>query len=86
MTIVNIKISPYAYNSKGGVRLISYEPFWKTLKDRNMTTYTLITYYNISSATIDRLKKNRGITTTKVDDLCRILHCTVADIIEYIEE
>lgn len=51
-----------------------------------MTTYTLIAKHNISSATIDRIKKGKGITTTKLDDFCRILNCKVEDIIEYIEE
>lgn len=66
--------------------LISYRPFWETLKKRNITTYALITKYNISSATIDRLKKGNGITTTKIDDFCRILNCEVSDIIEYIPD
>jgi len=30
------------------------------------------------------MKKGEGITTAKLDDLCRILQCTVSDIIEYI--
>lgn len=63
--------------------MIKYDPLWATLKKKGITTYTLITKYNISSATIDRIKKGRGITTTKVDDFCRILKCSVADIIEY---
>ena len=63
--------------------MISYSPFWKTLKKRNMTTYTLITKHNISSATIDRMKKGNGISTMKIDDFCRILQCSVSDIIEY---
>lgn len=71
---------------KGGFVLISYEPFWRTLRAKNMTTYTLITRYNISSATIDRIKKGNGITTTKLEDFCRILECSVSDIIEYIPE
>ncbi len=66
--------------------MISYEPFWKTLKDRNITTYTLITKYDISSATIDRMKKGNGISTMKIDDFCRILNCKVSDIIEYVDE
>ena len=66
--------------------MISYEPFWRTLKERDMTTYALITRHNISSATIDRIKKGEGITTTKIDDFCRILQCAVSDIIEYIPE
>lgn len=66
--------------------LISYKPFWETLKLRNITTYTLINKYNISSATIDRMKKGGGISTMKIDDFCRILNCSVSDIIEYIDK
>ena len=66
--------------------MISYEPFWKTLKKKNITTYALITKFNISSATIDRMKKGNGISTMKIDEFCRILNCNVSDIIEYIDE
>ena len=66
--------------------MISYEPFWRTLKEKKISTYALITKYNISSATIDRMKKGSGISTMKIDDFCRILDCGVSDIIEYIDE
>ncbi|MBE6803256.1 MAG: helix-turn-helix transcriptional regulator [Ruminococcaceae bacterium] len=66
--------------------MISYEPFWETLKKRNMTTYTLINKYNISSATIDRMKKGNGISTMKINDFCKILDCNVEDIIVYKED
>lgn len=66
--------------------LISYDPFWETLKRENITTHILINRYNISSATIDRMKKGNGISTMKIDDFCRILNCKVCDIIEYKEE
>ena len=66
--------------------MISYEPFWQTLKLRKLSTYALITKYNISSATIDRMKKGNGISTMKIDDLCRILKCKVEDIIEYVND
>ncbi|MBQ8605839.1 MAG: helix-turn-helix transcriptional regulator [Clostridia bacterium] len=66
--------------------MITYEPFWQTLKRKEITTYTLITRHNISSATIDRIKKGGGITTAKLDDLCRILQCEVSDIIKYIPD
>lgn len=65
------------------VLLISYEPFWETLKKKNITTYALINKHNISSATIDRMKKGKGISTMKIDDFCRILNCEVQDIIKY---
>lgn len=66
------------------ILLISYEPFWDTLTRKGVTTYALITRYNISSATIDRIKKGNGITTAKLDDLCTILDCEISDIIKYI--
>ncbi len=43
----------------------------------------MITKHNISSATIDRMKKGKGISTAKLDDFCKILGCKVSDIIEY---
>lgn len=66
--------------------MISYEPFWLTLNKSSETTYTLIKNHNISSATINRLRKNQGISTITINDLCRILKCNVADILEYIED
>lgn len=66
--------------------MISYAPFWNTLKEKGVTTYALINKYNISSATIDRMRKGKGISTLKVDDFCKILDCRVQDIVEYIKE
>lgn len=66
--------------------MISYAPFWKTLRESKESTYTLISIHNISSSTIDRMRKGAGITTTKIDDLCKILDCKVEDIIEYIKD
>ena len=65
--------------------MISYAPFWNTLKKSGESTYTLITKYNISSGTIDRIRKGGGISTAKIDDFCKIFNCRVQDIIEYIE-
>ncbi len=65
--------------------MISYAPFWRTLKARGETTYSLIYKHGISSATIDRMKKGGGISTAKLNDFCQILHCRVEDLIEYVE-
>ena len=64
--------------------MIEYSPFWDTLKKSNESTYTLINKYHISSATIDKLRKNKPVTTTTLNDLCRILNCKIEDIIQYI--
>lgn len=65
--------------------MISYSPFWKTLEASSETTYTLITRHKISSAIIDKLRKNKPMNTTTLNDLCRILNCNVQDIATYIE-
>ena len=64
--------------------MICYRPFWETLRKTSESTYTLIKNHKISSSTIDKLRKNKPITTTTLNDLCRILDCPVEDILEYI--
>lgn len=66
--------------------MIQYTPFWRTLKEKGISTYALINDYGISSSTIQSLREGKGITTMKINDLCRILHCRVEDIIEYVED
>ena len=63
--------------------MISYAAFWETLKKSSESTYTLIKDYHISSSTIDKLRKNKPLNTTTINDLCRILQCRVQDIMEY---
>ena len=63
--------------------MIVYTPFWETLKNSKESTYTLTKKHHISSSTIDRLRKNKPISTTTINDLCRILNCTTQEIIAY---
>ena len=65
--------------------MIVYDKFWETMKRCGESTHTLINHYNISSGTIDRIRKGQGITTTKLDDFCQIFHCRVEDLITYVE-
>ena len=64
--------------------MIIYKRFWQTLKASSESTYTLITKHHISSSTIDKLRKNKPLTTTTINDLCRILNCGTEDILEYV--
>ena len=66
--------------------MISYEPFYKTLKAKNISTYKLINTFGISRSLLDRLKHNKPISTVTVNDLCRFLGCTVSDIMVYTED
>lgn len=72
---------------KGGVySLISYDPLWSTMKKVDASTYTLQVKGGISSSTIRRLKAGESVSTNTLDALCKILHCSVQDIIEFIPE
>ena len=68
---------------KGGSNMITYEPFWDSLSKSKESTYTLINKYHISSSTIDKLRKNKPLNTTTINDLCRILDCKVEQIMRY---
>ena len=61
--------------------MISYEPFYKTLKRRNISTYELIKRHNVSRSLLDRLKHNKPISTVTLNDLCNILQCEVSDVL-----
>lgn len=66
--------------------MISYKPFYKTIKEKNVSTYKLINTYGISRSLIDRLKHNKPISTVTLNDLCAILDCKVEDILLYIKD
>lgn len=66
--------------------MISYEPFWNTLKVKKVSTYALIHKHGISSGLIHRLKNNLVINTYTIDKLCTILDCDMQDIAVYIKK
>lgn len=66
--------------------MISYNPFWATLEHSTESTYSLINKHKLSSSTINRLRNNKPISTVTLNDLCRILHCRVEDILLYVED
>lgn len=65
---------------------MSFEPLWRTLKQKNVSTYKLINEYGLSKGLIDNLKHNRNVTLLTVEQLCRILDCRVEDIVVYIKD
>lgn len=63
--------------------MISYEPLWKTMKEKNISSYVLIEKYKIPSKTIYNMKHNKHITTATLESLCNILECTPNDILQF---
>lgn len=66
--------------------VISYEPLWRTMKDKGVTKYALIYKMGFSAYTITNLKRNKSITVNTLEKLCRVLQCTPNDIVEFTED
>lgn len=64
--------------------MIDYSIFWETLEASEENWYTLTTKYHLSNSTLHRLKHNKDVSTKTLNDLCRILHCDISDIVRYI--
>ncbi len=66
--------------------MFRYDPFWKTLKERNLTQYDLYTYYKVNRSLLDRLRNNKNVEIHTLDYLCTILNCEISDIVEHISD
>ena len=65
--------------------MISYEPLFKTMKEKGITSYRL-QKEGFSRATYYSIKQGNSVSTNTVNQLCKLLKCNVSDIIEYIED
>lgn len=66
--------------------MISYEPLYRTMKEKGVSTYKLVNEFNLSRSLLDRLKHNKPITTVTINDLCTFLQCKVEDILIFIPD
>lgn len=66
--------------------MVSYAPLWRTMEKCGATTYTLQVKGGISSSTIRRLKAGDSVSTNTLDALCKILNCTIQDVVEYLPD
>ncbi len=65
--------------------MISYEPFFKTMADRGISSYRLMKL-GFPRSTYYAMKRGDNISSHTVNQLCKILKCDVSDIMKYIEE
>jgi len=66
--------------------MISYEPFYQTLKKKKITEYNLINKQGFSSYILYRMRRGENITLKTLDTLCFILDCDISDIIKYTKD
>jgi len=63
--------------------VFSYEPLWKTMEEKGITTYTLINTYGVNPRTVNNLKHNKSITMYTLERLCQILNCQAESVIRF---
>lgn len=63
--------------------MIVFDKLWETMKEKNISQYQLIKQYGFSSGQLDRLRKNGNINTFTLNELCKILDCSLSDIATY---
>ena len=66
--------------------MISYEPLWKTMEEKQVTTYALIYKYNFSPYTITNLKRNKSITMYTLEKLCKVFGCQADKIVLFLPD
>ena len=66
--------------------MIIYNKLWDLMDKKNISQYSLIYDYDISSLIINKLKHNKNVNVSTIDRLCSILDCTPNDILEYIPD
>lgn len=66
--------------------MIKFDKLWKTMEEKNISTYYLREKSGIDSKTIRRLRANENIETKTLDKLCSVLQCRLEDIAEYTED
>ena len=62
--------------------MISYEPFFRTLESKGITSYRL-GKMGFPMTTYHAIKKGKHISTQTIETLCNLLDCRVEDILEY---
>ena len=63
--------------------MITYAPFWATLEARGKTQTELIKA-GVSPTTLQKLRHDRSMGLSTLDQLCQLLDCEIQDIVTLI--
>lgn len=65
--------------------MISYTPLFRTMEKKGITSYKLMKL-GFPRSTYYAMKHGENISTHTINQLCKILNCSVSDILEYIDD
>lgn len=64
--------------------MISYEPLFRTMKAAGISSYRL-GKMGFPLSNYYAMKRGENISTHTLDQLCKLLHCRVEDVLEYVD-
>lgn len=65
--------------------MISYNPLWKTLIDKNISKTKFKADCNLAKQTYTDMNQNRFVSFKTIDKICYYLNCDICDVIEHIK-
>ena len=65
--------------------MISYEPLFRTMKEKGISTYRL-GKMGFPMSNYYAMKRGDNISTHTLNHLCKLLRCRVEDVMEYIDD
>ena len=71
---------------KGIIMAIRYNKLWKKLIDENMMKVDLRDQTGITTNALAKLGKNEHVSTQVLEKVCKVLHCEIQDIMEFVPD
>ena len=73
-------------DTKGKIMAIRYNKLWKKLIDENMMKVDLRDQAGITTNALAKLGKNEHVSTQVLEKVCKVLHCEIQDIMEFVPD
>lgn len=65
---------------------VSYKKLFHLMIDKGITNAELMEQAGVSANIITRLKRNNYLSLDTIEKICKVLHCGVDDILEFISD
>ena len=82
--IVNRPSALYIGNIRKRLSMMTYDPFWKMMEEREISTYSLEIDYGFNKAVINRLKHNKNMNLSSIDYICEVFSCSVEEVVVHV--
>ena len=66
------------------IKGFTFDPLWRTLKSRAISSYSLEYEYNLNPWLINRLHNNHNFTLYSIIEICNMLHIYPTEMLEFI--